>query len=668
MTFPASPIDGQTAIVNGILYQYAAADNLWKRVPNNSGLYGNSNVSAYLAATYPIVYDGALRLGTATGPDIYFDAQNTIYVGHGGSNHTNMVVDAHPSFTGNATFSGNTTITGTGNLAIHNLSNITVESGGAIHLLSGAYLYGYDALFSNLTVSGNASVGNISATGFYFANGTPFVSSTYGNTDVAAYLLVDSTITGLQSNAAFQANLLDVLTGNAASQGSLLDILVANAAAQSANLTILLSNAAAQEASLTSLVSNAAAQSGAIDTISANVGAYQLWANANVNNLQNQITSANTTISLFQANVGSFYTWANLTYGTSSYANANVAAYLLTNTGNIAAGNIIAGGFYFANGTPFTSSNFGNTEVAAYLGPYYTYANANAAAQATGINDINANLGAYQTYANANAASQQTQIDSFNTNLGAYQTYANANAATQATGIDSINANLGAYQTYANANAAAQAGSISTLQTQVYSNVNTAAYLAGNVTTGNVFTNGLYYANGAPYGITVFDEGIPVANAITGINFVGSGVQATATGANLTVVVTGGGGGGGGSLVYTAATTPPAYGNNTGDQWYNTATDTLYEYIYDGVAYYWVDITTPVTGNVSTGYVNRKYTATGTGNTYTISTGCTVFNVMVYLNGVAQMPTDDYTISGTTLTVDGTPDAGTIVQIRELPR
>jgi hypothetical protein len=45
-------------------------------------------------------------------------------------------------------------------------------------------------------------------------------------------------------------------------------------------------------------------------------------------------------------------------------------------------------------------------------------------------------------------------------NVGAYQTYANANAAAQATGINTINANIGAYQIYANANAAAQATSI----------------------------------------------------------------------------------------------------------------------------------------------------------------------------------------------------------------
>ena len=45
----------------------------------------------------------------------------------------------------------------------------------------------------DLTVSGNVTAGNVSATGFYFANGTPFISgsggsSTYGNANVAAYL------------------------------------------------------------------------------------------------------------------------------------------------------------------------------------------------------------------------------------------------------------------------------------------------------------------------------------------------------------------------------------------------------------------------------------------------------------------------------------------------
>ena len=41
-------------------------------------------------------------------------------------------------------------------------------------------------------------------------------------------------------------------------------------------------------------------------------------------------------------------------------------------------------------------------------------------------------------------------------------------------------------------------------------------------------------------------------------------------------------------ITYTASTSPAAA--KVGDQWYNTATDILYEYITDGTAAYWVDI------------------------------------------------------------------------------
>lgn len=67
-------------------------------------------------------------------------------------------------------------------------------------------------------------------------------------------------------------------------------------------------------------------------------------------------------------------------------------------------------------------------------------------------------------------------------------------------------------------------------------------------------------------------------------------------------------------------------------------------------------------------YVTRKYTANGTGNTYTVTNGCSVDNVLVFVNGICQAPTDDYTISTTTLTLDGIPVSGTKIHIRELPR
>lgn len=61
-------------------------------------------------------------------------------------------------------------------------------------------------------------------------------------------------------------------------------------------------------------------------------------------------------------------------------------------------------------------------------------------------------------------------------------------------------------------------------------------------------------------------------------------------------------------------------------------------------------------------------TATGDGSTtaFTVTNGTTVDNVLVFENGVCQVPTTDYTISGTTLTFGTAPLSGVAIQIREL--
>ena len=66
-------------------------------------------------------------------------------------------------------------------------------------------------------------------------------------------------------------------------------------------------------------------------------------------------------------------------------------------------------------------------------------------------------------------------------------------------------------------------------------------------------------------------------------------------------------------------------------------------------------------------YVTR--TATGDGSTvgFTVTSGVTVDDVLVFENGVCQQPTTDYTISGTTLTFCTAPASGVKIVIRELP-
>jgi hypothetical protein len=59
--------------------------------------------------------------------------------------------------------------------------------------------------------------------------------------------------------------------------------------------------------------------------------------------------------------------------------------------------------------------------------------------------------------------------------------------------------------------------------------------------------------------------------------------------------------GSGSGTTYTASTAPPVTGNVSGDMWYNTGTDILYEYLNDGTSNYWVDVQSlGQTGNITT--------------------------------------------------------------------
>jgi hypothetical protein len=66
-------------------------------------------------------------------------------------------------------------------------------------------------------------------------------------------------------------------------------------------------------------------------------------------------------------------------------------------------------------------------------------------------------------------------------------------------------------------------------------------------------------------------------------------------------------------------------------------------------------------------YITRIYQGNGSTNTFTISAGHTANTILVFNNGVAQFPVDDYTINGTTLTYVLTPQSDETIQIRELP-
>ena len=62
----------------------------------------------------------------------------------------------------------------------------------------------------------------------------------------------------------------------------------------------------------------------------------------------------------------------------------------------------------------------------------------------------------------------------------------------------------------------------------------------------------------------------------------------------------------------------------------------------------------------------RAYTGDGSTVAFTVTSGMTVQNTLVFLNGVFQRPTTDYTVSGTTLTFGTAPIAADVITIKEL--
>tara|TARA_R110001592_G_scaffold61640_5_gene188024 strand:+ start:7374 stop:8333 length:960 start_codon:yes stop_codon:yes gene_type:complete len=84
-------------------------------------------------------------------------------------------------------------------------------------------------------------------------------------------------------------------------------------------------------------------------------------------------------------------------------------------------------------------------------------------------------------------------------------------------------------------------------------------------------------------------------------------------------------------------------------------------------------LTTAVSANtitLTTGaltYTKSKLTGDGSTTAFTINSGRAVDNLLVFVNGICLVPTDDYTVSGTTLTFVTAPAASAEITVRFLP-
>ena len=478
----------------------------------------------------------------------------------------------------------------------------------------------------NLDVAGNITAANITVTAnaaankffvsegvFWSGNGVAFASSTYSNANVASYFVnganIGSGSTTANLVAAATTTSTDTTTGALVVKGG---AGIAGNLYTQGNVILgsgLFSNVVvASQAQTTDTNTGALVVKGGVGINSSlrvglTVYTQTLESTSGIGSTSSGTGALNLPNGAGAGITGNLYVDGNAIVGSGTTSNL-VANATTTSTSTttgalvVRGGAGIAGSLWIANtndvsaniGTLFqgnasTQANIGtlfqgNASTQANLGAFQSFANANAATQATSINTINANLGAYQLYANANIGTLFQGNASTQANIGAFYSYANANIGTLFTGNATTNANLGAFQTFSNANAATQATSINTINANLGSFQSYANTKIGSNAGGNVVIISANAATSTTSGALQVAGGAGIAgNVYTDKLFTTTGVFWAANGAPW-------------MAQFTASPTAPVL-PSLGSYWYKTTTDIVYEYINDGTNSFWIDVVTP---------------------------------------------------------------------------
>lgn len=295
---------------------------------------------------------------------------------------------------------------------------------------------------------------------------------------------------------------------------------------------------------------------------------------------------------------------ANITFTVNGTTAANITStgFVLLGTGNITAGNVYA--------------NAGTIGASALVGTLSTANQYNITTVGTlGNLAVTSNITSGNVFANSGIVKGQ-YIYGDGSNLtglgGAGYIFNGTSNVFISTSGGNVSFTVGGYTNILNvtttgANIGGYANVTGNLD--VVGNITGGNANLGNAVVANYFTGNFYgNANTAGTVITNAQPNITSVGTLTSLDVTGTANLGTASNVkigggaanyflktdgsgNLSWAVPAGGGGGGGtSLTYTAGTNPPASGNILGDQWFNTSGNILYEYISDGSASYWVDV------------------------------------------------------------------------------
>jgi hypothetical protein len=597
--------------------------NYGANIANVLNVAGNVNASGNVQGSY-ILGNGALLTGISAG---YSNANVANYL----PTYTGNVSAGNLNLTGNIVDTGALQIiTGaSGNIALAvGNSNVLVASANGVNVI------GYLTATGDISTQGNISVGSIqgananttivanvyswtfddtgnftlpgNTTAIYFANGTQ-VPIGYDNASVANYLGSNANVT------------VALGTGNITTQGNVSGNYFIGNGALLTGLSAGYSN--------TNVKSYLSSFDGNI-LPSANV-TYDLGSNSNrwndlyLNNstiyIGAQEITANATSTIFSGNISANYILGNGTLLSGMYSNADVANYLPTYTGNLAAGNITA------NAVTGSSSNvrIGNISNNVYW-TFDSAGNLTLPANAFSVNYANGTQvalgGSGTSYSNANVANY---LPTYTGNITAGNITATGNVSAGNFSGSGTNVVIRA-GTYAwtfgnegnltsNGNIVINNGNITGnyfigngalltgVVTSSYSNANVANYLptyTGNITAGNITATGNVTANAVN------------ANLVKGSN---TNVRISASTYTWTFNDSG-------NLVLPANAFSINYANGTqvalgGDTSYSNANVANYLPTYTGnVGAGNVAVTGNVTANWFVGNINATNTITTTGN------------------------------------------------------
>ena len=356
----------------------------------------------------------------------------------------------------------------------------------------------------------------------------------------------------------------------------------------------------------------------------------------------------------------------------SNYTDSNVAAYLPTYTGNLTAGN----------------ANLGNNVSANYFtgsGAFLTSITAITASSVTGNAQANiTSLGTLTTLTVGNATANTVLGNGTITSSGDIS-FTGANVSLGDVGNVKIAGGEAGYfiTTDGTGNlswgAAAGGGGVSATgsNTQIQFNdggvLGASANLVFNKTTNTFTTGRIVTLTGANLGSNISNVYIGGGNDNQILKTDGAGnlswiAQPVATIAvdNFT--------GDGTTTSFTLSVTPGSINQTVVN--YNGAFQLREAYTLTGSTLTFseapisgskIEVTSTLGAMTGAGsFVTRNYTGNGIQSTFSVTDGCTVSSVLVTENGLLQTPTVDYTISGSTLTFNGAPETGIVIQIREL--